>query len=258
MKYTPVVHETPRLLQADAYTIGSMEFNSPRAIEKSCYYITFRRILEKIDPELYRKGDDRMLFFGLQRILHRLFFKPIEQWEIDEADAFLEHAQVNSQGEFVSYWYPRELWQSVVDNYNGRPPILISAFPEGSVIYPNENAVSFESMVDGFGELAAWFETRTLHSWGPTERGTQDRHFYDQIREMYKEYFPTMPQAEINLYASITLIDFGDRAGICAMESEDLGMTALYTFPGSDNFSGGYQAWKNSNHKRGVCSSIRA
>ena len=258
MKYTPKVHETPRLLVADAYTIGADEFQSPKAKEKSWYYITFRRLLEKIDPDLYRKGDNRMLFFGLQRILHRLFYKPVEQWEIDEADAFLAHAKINSKGELSPYWYPRELWVRIVNEFNGRPPIYIKAMPEGSVVYPNEPVVTFESMVDGFGELAAWFESKTLHCWGATERATQDRHFYDQVRELYHEYFPTMPQAELNFYASIVLTDFGDRAGLCAMESEDQGLTALYTFNGSDTFCGGYQAWKNSNHTPGVCVSVKA
>ena len=258
MKYTPKVHETPRLLLADAYTIGANEFQSNKAKEKSCYYITFRRILEKIDPELYRKGDNRMLFFGFQRILHRLLFKKIEQWEIDEADAFLEKAKVNAKGELSEYWYPRELWVRIVNEFNGRVPILIKAMPEGSVVYPNEPVATFESMVDGFGELAAWFESKTLQCWAPSERGTQDRHFYDQVRELYREYFPAMPQAELNFYASIVLTDFGDRAGMCSMESEDLGLTALYTFNGSDTFCGGYQAWKNSNHTPGVCVSVKA
>ncbi len=258
MKYTRKNHETPRLLVADAYTIGSNQFQSQKARQKSVYYITFRRILEKINPELYASGDNRMLFFGLQRILDRILFKPIEWWEIHEADEFLANQKINSKGEFTAYWYPRDLWVRIVEEFNGRVPIYIKAMPEGSVVYPNEPVVMFESLVDGFGELAAWFESKTLHVWAPSERGTQDRHFYDQVRNLYKEYFPSLSQAEINFFASIVLTDFGDRAGICAQESEDLGMTHLYTFGGTDTFCGAYQAWKNSNHTKGLSSSVYA
>ena len=258
MKYTHKTHETPRLLLADAYTIGANQFQSEKAKEKSIYYITFRRNLYKINPELYTKGDDRILFFGLQRILDRILYKPVEQWEIDEADAFLAHQKVNTKGEFTPYLYPKELWQRVVDEFGGRVPIKITAMPEGSVVYPNEPVIEIESTVDGFGELAAWFESKLLQVWAASERGTQDRHFYDKVRELYKENFPHLTQVELNFFASIVLTDFGDRAGICSMESEDLGMTALYTFGGTDTFCGAYQAWKNSGNTVGLSSSVYA
>jgi nicotinamide phosphoribosyltransferase len=258
MKYTRKNHKTPRLLIADAYTIGAHQFQSPAARKKSVYYITFRRILEKINPELYSDGDNRILFFQLQRILDRILYKPVEQWEIDSSVEFLATAKVNSKGELKRYWCPIELWQEVVDKYNGRPPIRITAMPEGSVVYPNEPCIMIESLVDGFGELAAWFESKILQTWAGSEAGTQDRHFYDKVRNLYKKYFPNLSQKEINFYASIVLTDFGDRAGMNLLESEDIGMTHLYTFGGSDTFAAGYQAWMNSNKTPGVCTSVYA
>src|ERR1017187_5591009 len=41
-------------------------------------------------------------------------------------------------------------------------------------------------------------------------------------------------------------------------ESEELGMVHLYTFGGTDTFSGAYQAWKNSGEAVGVFSSVNA
>lgn len=66
------IHKTPRLLIADSYTISSDLFASDKAKEKSVYYITFRRILEKVNPHLYNKGDNRIVFTGLSRILDYL------------------------------------------------------------------------------------------------------------------------------------------------------------------------------------------
>lgn len=262
MKYTPKVHETPRILRADAYTIGSDAFQSAKAKRKSVYYLTFRKELCKIDPLLYPEGDNRMLLFGPQRTLHRLLYKAIEMWEIDQSDEFLRYAKVNSKGKLKRYHFPKEMWLEVINKYNGRPPIRISGLPEGSVIYPNEPAMLIENLdeheFNGFGELAAWFESKLLHIWAPSERGTQDRHLYDQIRKLYRKYFHKLSDQEINFFASIAVTDFGDRAGMNDTESEDMGMTALYTFGGSDTFAGGYQAWMNSNKTPGVCTSVYA
>lgn len=245
MKYTPKVHETPRLLYADAYTEGGDQFQSEKAREQSTYYITLRRVLEKIDPELYDKGDNRMLLHGIQRILHRILYKPIEMWEIEEADKFLEFQKVNAKGEFKRYVYPRELWVRIVNEFGGRIPIQIKALPEGSVVYPNEPVMQIRNTVEGFGELSVWFESKLLHIWGATEFVTRDMHFFDKVRKLYAKYFPDLTKEELNFYASIVLTNFADRAGLNIMESEDLGMYALYTFGGTDTFCGAYQAWKN-------------
>jgi nicotinamide phosphoribosyltransferase len=261
-KYKPVVHETPRMLRADAYTVGSDLFQSKKAKRKSVYYITFRRELYKINEVIYKKGDNRMLFAGLQRIIHRLFYKPFQERELSESKKFLSTAKVNSKGELTKYHFPEEMWEQVVHKYNGIVPIKITAVPEGSVVYQNEPAVIIENLdTEGFtefGELAAWFESKLLQCWAATERLTQDRHMYDQIRNLYRKYFPNLPQEEINFYASITITDFGDRAGMNDTESEDMGLTALYTFGGSDTCCGGYQAWKNSNETPGVFTSVYA
>jgi len=54
------------------------------------------------------------------------------------------------------------------------------------------------------------------------------------------------------------LHDFGDRAGMNEMESEDLGMAHLYTFSGTDTCAGGYQAFMNSNKTPGLAVSVNA
>lgn len=251
------IHETPRLLLGDAYTIGSNKFESPEAKEKSVYYVTFRKRLFDINPTIYRKGDDRILFIGIQRILERLFYEPVTHAEIDETKRFLAHAKVTMEG-FKEYEFPEEIWRRVVDEFNGRPPIAIRAFREGSVIYPNEPAIQIISMVEGMGVLAAWFESKLLQTWAPTERVTQDEHVVLRLKEKIKLVDPDMPEDLLNFYASIMITDFGDRAGMTQEESEELGMVHLYTFGGTDTFSGAYQAWKNANEAVGIFSSVNA
>lgn len=251
------IFETPRLLLGDAYTIGSNKFESDDAKEKSVYYITFRRRLHEINPVVYGEDDNRIVFVGLQRILERLFYDPITHEEIDEAKRFLAHAKVTMSG-FKEYEFPERMWRDVVDYFNGRPPILIEGLPEGSVLYPNEPAVKVTSLASGMGVLAAWFESKLLHVWSTTERVTQDEHFLMKLKEKIRIVDPEMSEEMQNFYASIMITDFGDRAGICSQESEELGMVHLYTYGGTDTFSGAYQAWKNANESIGVFSSVNA
>jgi nicotinamide phosphoribosyltransferase len=251
------VHKTPRLLLGDAYTIGSNKFESPEAKEKSVYYVTFRKNLHTINPHIYSKEDNRIIFIGLQRILEKLFYEPITHAEIDETKRFLAHAKVTMDG-FKEYEFPEEIWRRVVDEFNGRPPIKIRAVREGSVIYPNEPAIEIISDIEGMGVLGAWFESKILQTWSTTERVTQDEHFLLRIKERILRVDPDMSEEMLNFWASIMITDFGDRAGMTIEESEELGMAHLYTFGGTDTFSGAYQAWKNSNEAVGVFSSVNA
>lgn len=251
------VYKTPRLLLGDAYTIGSNKFESGEAKEKSVYYVTFRKNLFSINPHIYTKEDNRIIFVGLQRILEKLFYEPITHAEIDETKRFLAHAKVTMDG-FKEYEFPEEIWRRVVDEFNGRPPIKIRAVREGSVIYPNEPAIEIISDVEGLGVLGAWFESKILQTWATTERVTQDEHFLLRIKERILRVDPDMSEEMLNFWASIMITDFGDRAGMTIEESEELGMVHLYTFGGTDTFSGAYQAWKNSNEAVGIFSSVNA
>jgi len=256
------IYKTPRLLLADAYTIGSNKFQSKKAKEKSVYYITFRKNLNKINPDLYMVGDNRIIFMGLTRIIEKLFYDPITHEEIDESLRFLKNFKVTTKG-LSEYQMPENIWRKIVNNYNGRPPILIKAMPEGSVVYPNEPCVqisygSNDLNSEEFGELAAWFESKLLQVWAATERVTQDRHWFKLMVEMVQKVDNSLSKEETNFLASLMLTDFGDRAGMTLEESEELGMYHLYTWNGTDTVSGAYQAWKNSNETIGIAMSVNA
>ena len=253
------VYVTPRLLRADAYTVGGNKFQSKEAKEKSIYYITFRRHLHDVNPTLYAKGDDRMILGGVQRMLEKLFYEPITHEEIDTAKEFLKTFKATMVGP-AEYEFPEEMWRKVVDQYNGRPPIKVKAMPEGSVIYPNEPVMQIESMTDDtelMGELAAWFESSLLKIWATTERITQNEHWFAKQVKMIREIDPYLNRDEVEFFASLMLTDFGDRAGITNEESEEMGMAHLYTFPGTDTCSGAYQAWENAG-RTPVGSSVNA
>jgi hypothetical protein len=176
------IYKTPRLLLADAYTIGADLFQSDKAKEKSVYYIVYRKELFTINQDLYNEDDTRIAFVGLGRILEKLFYEPITHEEIDEAKEFLKTYRFTPDG-FKEYYFPEHLWRRTVDEFNGRPPIKIMGMPEGSVVYPNEPVVQISNEVSGFGELAAWFESKLIQTFAPSERVSQDRHFFEFFKE---------------------------------------------------------------------------
>jgi nicotinamide phosphoribosyltransferase len=252
------IHKTPRLLIADSYTISSNLFASEDAKEKSVYYLTYRRILEKINPTLYKKGDNRILFTGLSRIIDYLFYEPITHEEIDETKRFLADKKVTTKG-LKPMYFPEELWREVVDKYNGRPPIRIRAVREGSVIYPNEPAVIIDNIAEGYGELAAWFESTILKVWASCEMVTQLAHWFEYCKSLVLHvYGNTIDKEQVKFLAGLMLHNFGCRAGMTPQESEWMAADALYIFSGTDTFSGAYQAWKNSDEATGIAMSVFA
>ena len=250
------IFKVPRLLLADAYTVGSDKFQSDDAKTRSDYYIVFRKDLHTVNPILYAKGDNRIIFGGLKRILEELFYEPITHEEIDEAKRFLSTFKATMLG-YTKYDFPEKMWRRVVDEFNGRPPIEVKAMLEGSVVYPNEPVVQVRSKVEGMGELAAWFESTLLKVWAVSERITQNEHWLLKMKKMVRKVDPTLSEDLVTFHASMMLTDFGDRAGITNDESQVLGMAHLYTFGGTDTCSGAYLAWKNANEQT-IGSSVNA
>ncbi len=257
-KYKRKNHKIPRLVTADAYTIGSNEIESPKAKDLSVYYVTARKFLEKINTTLYTREDSRYILSGFGRIIDDLLFEPITMEEIHEADRFLEYAKVTNKG-LVRFNYPRELWVEIVEKYNGRIPIEIKALPDGSVYYPHEPIVEIRNLVKGFGIMAVWFESKLLHVWASSEMATQLEHWLLYYKKLIKKvHGNTLTEDEIDFKARLMVHNFGDRSSICPQESVWMAETALLTFSGTDTFAGGYAAWKNSKEAMGVAISIDA
>ena len=182
---------------------------------------------------------------------------PITHEEIDLAKEFLQEQKVGPNG-LGEYHFPEHLWRRIVDEFNGFPPIRIDALPEGSIVYPNEPVIQITSTEDGFGELAAHFESKLLQIWAPTERVTAGRHWFEYCKDVIRSVEPDLDETEIDFKASIMLHDFSDRAGMNEVESVELGMAQLLTYPGTDSFCAGFQAWLESGKQAGHSMSVLA
>lgn len=255
-----MLHKTPRPLLCDAYTLNSgYRFESEEANQFSCYYLTFRKSPSdnrSVFPTV-NEVDQRIVFTGLQRILHRLELdKPITHTEIDETVEFLKNRKITTKG-LRNFEFPEKQWREVVDKFNGYLPINVDALREGCVAYPHEPVIRVYNTVPGYGFLAAWIESQIIKVWAPTCRLTAARHWLQYYRTEIKKWEPSLSDDEINFFASIMMHDFSDRAGATLQESEDIGFVHLYCFPGTDTFSAAYQAWK-SGATQGCGSSVDA
>jgi len=245
LKGTPAV---PRLLVADAYTIGTGPHASNDAKYNSVYHITPRRGFDKFLPKEFL-ADGRIVFAGLRRILRDFFTKPVTMDEVDEAERFLATAHAGG----TEYRFDRDLWVRVVKNCNGIIPIKIEAFEEGTTSFAYEPVVQVTS-AEGFGELAGYFESKLLHLWSSSERITALKWAFEYLRRGAAEAHPSWTNEQVEFAVSVMLHDFGDRAGVCSMESEVLGQAHLMVVPGTDTFSAAYLDWKENGETPFACS----
>jgi len=240
--------EVPRLLVADAYTIGTGPHASNDARYKSIYQITPRRGFAKHLPKEFL-ADERIVFAGLRRILRDLLHKPVTMEEIEETARFLSTAHAGG----TLYRWDRDLWERVVTERGGIVPVKIEAFEEGVTSFGGEPVVQVTSE-DGFGELAGFFESKLLQLWSSSERTTCLKWAVEYLRRGAREAHPSWTDEQVDFAVSIMIHDFGDRAGICSMESEVLGQAHLLVTPGTDTFAAGYLDWKENGESPFACS----
>lgn len=230
--------KVPRILQADAYTVGSGPHISNDAKQASVYQVVLRRGLTKY---LSFAQDERLVVHGLRRIIQDLFSEPVTTGEVDEAESFLKTFHAGG----VAFNWDRSIWDRLITEYSGRIPIRIEAVADGQVVFPGEPIMQVTA-VDGYGELAAYFESKLLQVWAPSERVTSLRWWWEYLRQECKRLHPSWDSARIDFTTSIMCHDFGDRAGSCSMESEVLGMAHLMVLPGTDTTAGAFLDWKNT------------
>lgn len=236
---------TPRMLVTDGYTIANEGYISQDAKDFSAYQITFRRAQAPWMAELGVKSEDsKYIFMGVQDIINEFLYNPVTKEEIDEAAKFLEVANYGKP-----FKWDRGPWDRVVKERNGIIPIKIEALPEGSVVFPGEPVIQISSE-KGYGELAAWFETKLLQVWAASERASLLRHWLNYNKELVRRCTnETLSDEQITAKAQNMLVDFGDRSSMNSQESERLGEASLTSFPTTSTVSAAYKAYKDSGNQ---------
>ncbi len=168
---------------------------------------------------------DETLFYGLQILLIKyLEGQVLEQWMIDEADAFLSEV-------FGVDYFNKEGWQYILDTYDGRLPVRIKAVKEGSVVPTRNVLMTIENTDDNVPWLTNFLETLLVQVWYPTTVATLSY----EVKKLGQAF---AEKTSDNPVSPFLLNDFGFR-GVSSVESAGIGGSAhLVSFLGTDTLEG--------------------
>jgi len=164
---------------------------------------------------------DKSIFFGLQAFLREYLTTPVNDANVDEAQAVCAAHGVPLN---------REGWDAIVSDHKGFLPIEISALEEGRAVPNSVPMVQVVNTDPRMPWLATFLETALLRGiWYPTTVATLSfkakRKIYTALQQTSED-----PDGQIGL----KLHDFGAR-GVSSGESAMLGgMAHLVNFIGTD------------------------
>ncbi|WP_221800874.1 nicotinate phosphoribosyltransferase [Oceanobacter mangrovi] len=193
---------------------------------KTSHYLQYPPATEYVSSYIESRGGEyaQTLVFGLQAFIKQYLSKPINQSDIDEADAILTAHGVP---------FNRAGWQYILDNCNGYLPLEIQAVPEGMLLPTHQVMIQVVNTDPYCAWLTSYIETSLLRAiWYPTTVASVARACRDIISRYLEETADNLDGLPFKLH------DFGAR-GASSEETAALGGAAhLVSFMGTDNLSG--------------------
>jgi len=248
--------QTNTLFAVDAYEVS--HFNQYPEAEELTSYLTFRKAmaLMSISEKAKYRGwvdmeypDDRIVWVGIRYIIETYISKKITQADITEARDF--YATFNAGG--TQYPFPEDLFQEIVDKFDGNMPLKIEALPEGSVVYPGTPVVQITAKKK-FAPLVTWFEALIVQTWYPSTVATLSR----RVRDMVEDGFHKSADADAYWKIPSRLHDFGFRGCTGTEQATIGGMAHLLSFEGTDTVPAAHYAARYLNNGVPVGNSIPA
>lgn len=173
-----------------------------------------------------RGGDyPEQVFFGLQYILKKhLVGQIVTKESIEQAIQFWRQ-------HFGYDIVDREMWEYIIEKYDGHLPIRIKAVPEGTVVPQGNVLMTIENTDPRCAALTTYLETILLQIWYPITIATNSR-------EIKKILLRALKQTGTPAIIKNQLHDFGFR-GVSSYETAAIGSCAhLTSFYGTDTISG--------------------
>jgi nicotinic acid phosphoribosyltransferase len=225
----------PFLLDTDTYKLGHPRMYPEGAKELRAYFTCRGPLFD---------DDERIVVYGLRYAFDTILSRRITQQDIDEADAWLQqHGVANTPME-----WPKDLWQTVVDKYDGYIPLQVKALREGSVIYPQIpvfEIIATEIDGDQFQYLVTYLETALMRIWSPMVTATKSA----MVRAYLQEKFDVSVDDDFMFLLDSRLHDFGSR-GVSSQETAMVtGCAHLTSFDGTDTMIAGWLATKYNDGK---------
>ncbi|CAF0892433.1 unnamed protein product [Rotaria sordida] len=228
-----ILMENNILLKTDSYKVSHYK-QYPK--ETICVY-----------AYLESRGGDypEQVFFGLQYILKKhLVGKVITKEYLEQAIQFWNQ-------HFGYDLVDREMWQYIIDKYDGHLPIRIKAIPEGTVVPTGNVLMTVENTDPKCASLTTYLETILLQVWYPITIATNSREIKKiLLRSLKRTGDPRVIKTQLH--------DFGFR-GVSSYETSAIGACAhLTSFYGTDTISGCVLAHKYYSAKEMAANSIPA
>ncbi len=246
--------EVPAILEVDAYQLGHFELIPPGMEHFQVSQATFRK------PLRYGAGegsDQRVVSAGVMPFVAlELERSRITQEDIEKADWFLNdfHATATPPSFRSAYPYPREMFQRIVEEFDGKWPVCVMALPDGQTHYVGEAQLMIWTDEPGMGECVGWLESTLLpYLWTSSVVATRGRARKQRFLECYRAAHPSMSDEEFLLDAKFH--DFGRRGGAA---SQITGIAHLLNWLGTDTVDAAYAAsyYLNGGEKFGANSII--
>ena len=225
----------PFLLDTDTYKLGHPRMYPEGAKELRAYFTCRGPLFD---------DDQRIVVYGLRYAFDTILSRRITQQDIDEADKWLQqHGVANT----IMEW-PKDLWQIVVDKYDGYIPLQVKALREGSVIYPQVpvfEIVAREIDGDQFQYLVTYLETALMRIWSPMVTATKSA----MVRAYLQKKFDNSVEDDAMFLLDSRLHDFGSR-GVSSQETAMVtGCAHLTSFDGTDTMIAGWLATRYNDGK---------
>lgn len=212
---------TPIIFNCDSYKYSHWLGYLP-GFQNEYSYICSRGIDSEFLKGYFDKPEDFQIYLlGVKPLIDYIAENPVWQEEVDEAEAFCA-----AHGEPFN----KEMWQAVIDEYDGYLPLRIYALPEGTLAPIQVPLVTVEATDERFASIASHIETFGLRGiWYPTTVATQCMYMKRFAEEMLEKTAMTKDSLPF------ALLDFSAR-GCTSNEANMLGgMGYLSQFKGSDS-----------------------
>ena len=205
-----------KFLRADSYKAGhSVQY--PEA-KKMVAYGEFRKAFPGVD-------DERIVFYGINYIVDKYLNRRWTREELDQAERFYNQHNAG----LTPYPFPRDLFESFIEDNGGYFPIKLQALQDGSVIKPHVPV--YQITAEGkYSRLVTFLETVLTQVWYPSNVATLSKH----TKTLIEKAFEKSVDPEFNWLLGSRLHDFGYRG--CSTEEQALigGSAHLLNFDGTD------------------------
>ena len=169
---------------------------------------------------------DNTVFFGLQYLLKQNFLGQVvtEEKILQAKDRIEKHLGPGSFNEAG--------WRYILEKYDGKLPVKISAVQEGTPVPVNNVLMTVENTDPKCYWLTNYLETVLTHVWSSSTVATASREM-KKVMKQYLDWTSENPDA-----INFMLHDFGFR-GVSSFESAAIeGAGHLVNFMGTDTFAG--------------------